>query len=436
MKFTQFYIKSEPYKGKVVLCNTMNESIVVLENEVLQSIEQNMEELEKYPEVKNYLIDNEFVIKDDIDEENNYMTALQNEHHSFGHLSVHILPTTACNFNCIYCYQSGIERHHFLSPEKIDKIICYLENHIRKNPYLKTATFILHGGEPTVNWKVVPDLMNKLDHLAKAYHINYRTQIVTNGYLLTEEKSRLLSQYHWQRLQVTIDGPEEIHNSRRLLNTKKGSYSQIIKNLKYIQDNDLIEDISIRLNFDNTNYQDIINYLPKLKEIFGTEHIKLSLGYISDTYKNTEAENFISSNILKDQDMVEAYCKLYKAAIEVGFEMPDLFMLEGMCTAKLDNAFVISPNGDIFKCLSGVGRKEFVESTLDENKKLDNYLYLELYKKCFEKKCKFIPLCNSGCRFNGFLKTGSKKSNDCQKILLDELNKKLLSIKYLQLEKE
>lgn len=87
MKFTQFYIKSEPYKGKVVLCNTMNESIVVLENEVLQSIEQNMEELEKYPEVKNYLIDNEFVIKDDIDEENNYMTALQNEHHSFGHLS-------------------------------------------------------------------------------------------------------------------------------------------------------------------------------------------------------------------------------------------------------------------------------------------------------------------------------------------------------------
>lgn len=242
----------------------------------------------------------------------NYMEALLKQHRNFNHLSVHILPTTACNFNCVYCYQSGIERHHFLSQDKVDEIINYLKNHIKNHPEIRSATYILHGGEPTVNWKVVPYILEKLDNLSNLYNIKYRTQIVTNGYLLTKEKSDLLYKYNWQRLQVTIDGPKEIHNSRRVMNSGEDSYSTIVNNLKYILDNDLIEKISIRLNFDQSNYIQVAEYLPQLKDLFGTEKIILSLGYISDTYNNTSAENFISANMLKEEKMVEAYCILYK----------------------------------------------------------------------------------------------------------------------------
>ena len=433
MKLTQFYIKSDIKNNEVVLYNTMNEAVVVLNAYIVEQFEAdiNILNLDKFLEIKNALIENEFLLDDNIDEEANYMKALLNQHKDFNHLSVHILPTTACNFNCVYCYQCGIERHHFLSQDKVYDIMNYLENHIKKHPEIHSATYILHGGEPTVNWKVVPNVLERLDNLSKTYNIEYRTQIVTNGYLLTPEKSDLLSKYNWQRLQVTIDGPKEIHNSRRLMNSGEDSYSSIIKNLKYIQDNKLIENISIRLNFDQSNFLDIVEYLPKLKSLFGTRGIVLSLGYISDTYSNTDAENFISVNMLKEDKMIDAYCCLYEKALEVGFEMQDLFMLEGMCTAKLDNAFVIYPNGDIYKCLSGVGREEFVESTIYKDEVLGNYLYPELYKECFNKKCRFIPLCNSGCRFNGYLKTGNKHSNDCQKELLDNLNKKLLTIKYL-----
>lgn len=433
MKLTQFYLKSENKNNEVVLYNTMNEAVLILNNDIVKLIEKDVNILnkDKFFKIKNILIENEFLIDDNIDEEKNYMEALLKQHRNFNHLSVHILPTTACNFNCVYCYQSGIERHHFLSQDKVDEIINYLKNHIKNHPEIRSATYILHGGEPTVNWKVVPYILEKLDNLSNLYNIKYRTQIVTNGYLLTKEKSDLLYKYNWQRLQVTIDGPKEIYNSRRVMNSGEDSYSTIVNNLKYILDNDLIEKISIRLNFDQSNYIQVAEYLPQLKDLFGTEKIILSLGYISDTYNNTSAENFISANMLKEEKMVEAYCILYKKTIDLGFEMQDLFMLEGMCTAKLDNAFVIYPNGDIYKCLSGVGRKEFVESSIYNDKKLPNYLYPELYKDCFNKGCKFIPLCNSGCRFNGFLKTGIKKSNDCQKELLDNLNKKLLAIKYL-----
>jgi hypothetical protein len=57
--------------------------------------------------------------------------------------------------------------------------------------------------------------------------------------------------------------------------------------------------------------------------------------------------------------MTKYYLPLFKKAVELGFKMSNLFMFTGMCTSKLDNALVISSNGDIFKCLSGVGRDEF-----------------------------------------------------------------------------
>lgn len=226
------------------------------------------------------------------------------------------------------------------------------------------------------------------------------------------------------------DGPKNVHDTRRMLTNGAGSYEKIIENIKYILDNNLINRVSIRLNFDESNWKEIKNYLYELKCLFGTNKVLLSLGYISDTIYNTTAENYIHFNALRDESLFHAYSELYKEAIRVGFEMPDYFMFEGLCTAKMKNAMVISPNGDIYKCLSGVGRSEFIVSNIDKVENLPNYLYPDMYNDCFDKHCPFIPLCNSGCRFNGYLKTGNIHSNDCKMDLLQKLNKNLLSIKY------
>lgn len=115
MKLTQFYIKSEIKNNEVVLYNTMNEAIVTINADIVEQFEADVNILnqDKFSSIKNVLIENEFLLDDDINEENNYMKALLDQHRDFNHLSVHILPTTACNFNCVYCYQCGIERHHF-----------------------------------------------------------------------------------------------------------------------------------------------------------------------------------------------------------------------------------------------------------------------------------------------------------------------------------
>lgn len=429
MKFTQFILKVNNRNG-VVLLNTMNESVVYFTNDMFNKVLQDLSGGHyNTKEIKN-LINLEFLIPKTVKEKNLYMNALLNEWETNKNFCVHILPTTACNFKCVYCYQSGIEKQHFLDSSKAQRVIGYITEYIAdKN--IETATVVIHGGEPTMNWGVVPEIMQAIDSLFKIKNISYNTQIVTNGFNLSIEKAELLSKYNWNRLQVTIDGPKEIHDKRRPLLNNGGTYDRIVENLKNIQNNNLIEKISIRLNFDETNWRQIKEYLPKLKELFGTDKIVLSFGYVSDTISNTSAEEFISINGLKDDGIAKVYAKLYKEAISLGYQMPDLFMYDGMCTAKLKNALVISADGNIYKCLSGVGRQEFVVSNICKKQDLPNYLFPDMYAKCFKKKCPYIPLCNTGCRFNGYLKTGNIHSNDCKKDTLNKINKRLVKIKYL-----
>ena len=430
MKFSQFMIKVKN-KENVVLLNTMNESVVCLENDIFDKVcrEVSLDKLES--QESKALAEMEFILPNDVKEKDLFMRALLDEWNSTKNFCVHILPTTACNFKCVYCYQSGIERQHFLDSSKSQKIIDYINDYL-KNKDIETATVVIHGGEPTMNWQVVPNILESIKAIFESKNITYNTQIVTNGFMLTEEKAELLSKHNWNRLQVTIDGPKEIHDKRRLLLNNGGTYDKIVENIKNIQNKKLIEKISIRLNFDETNWKQIKAYLPKLKELFGTKNIVLSFGYVSDTIGNTEAEEFISLNGLKDTKIANVYSILYREAMHLGYEMPDLFMYDGMCTAKLRNALVISADGNIYKCLSGVGRPEFVVSNINKRESLPNYLFPEMYKECFKKKCPYSPLCNTGCRFNGFLKTGKIQSNDCKKTTLNKINKKLIKIKYLE----
>ncbi len=71
MKLTQFYLKSENKNNEVVLYNTMNEAVLILNNDIVKLIEKDVNILnkDKFFKIKNILIENEFLIDDNIDEE-------------------------------------------------------------------------------------------------------------------------------------------------------------------------------------------------------------------------------------------------------------------------------------------------------------------------------------------------------------------------------
>lgn len=288
------------------------------------------------------------------------------------------------------------------------------------------------GGEPTYHWEIVPYAMNAFKKMAEKYSINLNTSIVSNGYLLTPEKAEFLKFYGWYRLQVTIDGPKHIHDTRRYLLNEDGTYDIIYNNISYILNNNLLPSIDLRINYDQSNYEYVFDLIDILAENFDTNKLFLSFGNITQTYKS-EAHNYIKSEKVSFSNFTRYYTRLYEYANSKGFYLNDSYVFGSLCTGKMKNSFIFSPNGKIYKCLSMVGREEGsigswkTEQCISPSK---NYFNLELYNSCFTKKCSLIPICHTDCRFDALINKGDFNSIFCRKEILEELNKNIIYIKY------
>ena len=96
---------------------------------------------------------------------------------------------------------------------------------------------------------------------------------------------------------------------------------------------------------------------------------------------------------------------------------------------------LIGPEGDIYKCISLVGRPEFKVGSVF----LDGY-YTEEYKEqmnsykrlveCFEENCAYTPVCAGGCAYESIVRTGRYDLRFCTKKNLEAYHYKKYLIKY------
>lgn len=127
-----------------------------------------------------------------------------------------------------------------------DKIICFIENNDAKEVHIKW-----YGGEPLVNFQSISYISNILKNNYKGKQISY--SIVTNGYLIDDKVIEVFRRYKLTSMQITIDGPKEIHDKTRILANGDGTFDTIIENLK-IAIPKLPECLfSIRVNIDKKN---------------------------------------------------------------------------------------------------------------------------------------------------------------------------------------
>lgn len=176
-------------------------------------------------------------------EEDTYDIKLKNP------LSVCWQITTKCNLNCKYCLSSsGVEGEYGLETKDAVEII----NQLGK---LGINRLDFTGGEPLVR----KDL-EKLIQCSKYNHIN--TIVTTNTTLLNEKNIKALKLA--DLVQISIDGPEEIHNEQR----QKEVFRQTISNIKRLKQ----EGCKIRLNSfiynSNKQYVDYLLNLSKELDLF------------------------------------------------------------------------------------------------------------------------------------------------------------------------
>jgi uncharacterized protein len=371
---------------------------------------------ESSPLIDQLLINN-FLVPSDVDELEKFRKYYFSHRTREDNLGLTILPTINCNFACAYCFEGSDKPKEFM-PEKIQKAIMNLLR--QKEGNLKSLNVTWFGGEPLLGIDVIKRLSNEIVPYCDCHGISFYASIITNGYMLSEEIVAELYLRRVRTIQITLDGPEHLHDTSRFLkNGGKGTYQTILKNIENYIEKYPIHTI-LRINTDETNIAMIYELLEDLYERGLAKTKRLSV-YFSPIEASSAACGKSVDDLLSMETFAKHEYELYKYAVERELCKAALpYHLVGICTATRPNGLVILPNGDIHRCWETVNRKDLKAGDINNG---DDITKNDIDKQWrgwspFENKecctCSLLPSCGGYCAYRSLYKQEfTKKPSMC-----------------------
>lgn len=385
------------YKGdsdsEWVLFNSRTGALSQIEQEyydALQNLEKKGIPIQDEEQCKQLKV-NGYILDDDVDELALVRYAFNKDKYDSTSLSLTIAPTMQCNFGCVYCFEKNSDHGSRMNVEVSEKIIDFIQRKASTTSSLHITWF---GGEPLLHVDIIYSLSQKINEICEENKISYSANVVTNGYFLTKEVAQKLVESKVDYVQITLDGPQDIHDTRRPLLGGQGTYKAIMENVIACAD---IIPIVVRINVDVQNYSRINEIIDVFKENNVYDKVHPYLGHVEDANDSYESSKCLS---------LERYSRFNldfmlqnKQDITADYPKP----MGAYCGANMTNAYVIDADGYIYKCWNDIGIKENrVGSLTDKNFEgnvalLNQYMLYDptLDNRCIE--CKYLPICMGGC---------------------------------------
>ena len=144
------------------------------------------------------------------------------------HLSLEL--TRDCTLSCVYCHAEA-GRKESMSSELLETVVEYaFRTGVERNCKRLIASFVA-GGEPTINWSLFVDSVQKINEAGKKHNLPFRLSITTNGYY--DELKRKYLVEHFGNINLSLDGPEDIQNKHRPTRDGKGSFQDVLDSGRY-----------------------------------------------------------------------------------------------------------------------------------------------------------------------------------------------------------
>ncbi len=264
-------------------------------------------------------------------------------------LGLVIAPTMACNMACPYCFEGN--KKGKMSPEIVEGIIGFVDKQAKS---LDKVDVDWYGGEPLLAMDIIEDLAESLIDLGREKQFAYTSSIVTNGYLMTKDVVDKLAELHVSICQVTLDGPERLHNQRRPLKNGKDSFQTILDNVKYASSKMMI---SVRVNVDKTvDLAAMSELLGQLKAAGLQQRIAVYFGQLEPSSMTCAA---IADTCFDTVQFSEVEIGFYRQLLDEGFAVQKLPSPSAIyCMAQHINGFIVDPEGNICRCWNYVGDPE------------------------------------------------------------------------------
>ena len=403
-------------KDRFILYNLYTDALVTVQKNSKKPF-ININDLLKDADFIKFLKQNYVYVEDGINQNLLSQYMINKSKYSNGNLMITDAVTYKCNLNCVYCMQQNTFKNvkELLPEERVE--IWKLLYDITASDSISVAFF---GGEPFLNSDF---LIKELNYASKlGLNIN-KCFCVTNGVNINNELIDLINTYNFEHLQITLDGLSKTHNSRRVAKTNINCFDSIIKNIAILLKQTKIK-IIVNTVLDRKNMNEYIELVDFIGENFpnyckgNDARIIFNVGQeCHPAHKSAYTIKNIASVDEYSQKIFECLNYLIDNNYKVNQPLPS-----PICIHRKENDLVISPDGGIYKCISGMGNKEFLLITkeeLFENPMLFHIRQAALLENDINKNCKtceYMSLCNGGCEYNAF---NNGVEHECNKPYLE-----------------
>ncbi len=336
-----------------------------------------------------------------------------------------IAPTLGCQLRCSYCYEKPVirenveEKRQTMTKAHVDsmfKAITGLTKKYRKHE--KTIT--LYGGEPLMaeNHELVKYILEKGNSLGFSFFA------VTNGVDLPHYED-LLGKDKIRSMQVTLDGPEEVHDNRRYGVKKSKSFQQVCNGIDLALKKGC--SVSVRSNVDSNN----IEKLEELHRFYvsqGWYKYEFFRPYAHPTHTATATKKRVTPMSL--QKTIEGLGeKILPNMLSTGFASLGVFKSLLFSNAKFPglkanpcgahrNTYIFAADGNIYSCWDELGVQERKTGFYHPDFNLGEERLKEWegrdaasIPECLE--CEYIFLCAGGCAHQAELASGKLNAPHC-----------------------
>lgn len=325
-------------------------------------------------------------------------------------LSLWIYFTSNCNLNCSYCYEKSDLScscgQSDMSFETIRHLVLWCRRYVDKNG-IDEISITLTGGEPFLYLQGLEYFIRLLDEHQLTEICRFT--MITNGYAMNDDALRFIAN-HCSTVQITLDGPEEIHNARRITLDNKGTFKSIIRNIIKIISKTKVTMV-IRINVDSSNMDHIENLIDTLDKYHLKDYVTINFGDIVGE-KNTE------------MSVLKKIISIYDTFIDRGYRA--VICETTPCPMSSMGWYAVATNGDIFKCTGLIGNSDFAVGNVATDlyiDKLEQQINMDSWKKCLD--CEVVGVCAGGCSYRDLF-SKNKSGHICRKsYLLEVLNRQV-----------
>lgn len=417
MKLHDYIITYSEGKG-LMLFNPINEAILFLPH-------NNKIDVEKLSENEKKILSDKLFLNDGLCSSAFVTGFYERIRYSQRKISLIIHTNYSCNLNCSYCYQEGsVSRNSAMQKETLKDFWIFF-NKINENNLLKVIDLCFIGGEPLI----FPSTIEQIYDMAKQifYNKEITTTLVTNGTLLTSSL-QCLDKVQFDCIQITLDGPSWVHDKFRRSSNSMDGFDGIIANLCELQKIGRYNVvININLTKDSLNSLHELMYILKVKDI--SYPVIFSMVF-------SGANNDCGSISIPDLEQADAWYNAHICAESYGHKFSPLYRLSKFsCGLYKDNSLCISPDGMIYKCISGMElKKYYISSIKDYGTRMYFNRIAQLLeapkhcKKANSHSCPYTLICDGGCSFKSWMYGWNCQYNSLQKADIRFLYKQVVDM--------